>query len=137
MIKNSKARFGCARGEMRQRDLKFFRDLLTGRRQEILAEAGRAVGVMNGKAEASYADPSDRALLESDRSLLLRMKDRERKLLVKIDEAFSRLDDGSYGTCEECGGTIGVERLKARPVTTLCIACKSSQEERERQGIVR
>jgi DnaK suppressor protein len=63
---------------------------------------------------------------------LLRMRDRERKLLSKIDEAVARIQDGSYGLCEECGGAIGIERLKARPVTTLCIDCKSSQEAREK-----
>lgn len=119
---------------MRQRDLKFFRRLLEERRQEILAEAERAVGSMNGEGEEGYADPTDRASLESDRFFLLRMRDRERKLLAKIDEAFARLDDGSYGRCEECGAEIGLERLRARPVTTLCISCKSSQEARERQG---
>ena len=88
---------------------------------------------MNGKSEEALADPTDRASLESDRNFLLRMKDRERKLLAKIDEAFARIEDGSYGRCEECGLEIGLERLKARPVTTLCISCKSSQEARERQ----
>ena len=72
-------------------------------------------------------------MLESNRSLLLRMRDRERKLLGKIDEAFARIDDGTYGRCEECGGEIGTERLEARPVTTLCIECKSEQEEREKR----
>ena len=65
------------------------------------------------------------------------MRDRERKLLSKIDEAFARIDSGIYGRCEECDGHIGIERLKARPVTTLCIPCKSAQEARERQGSVR
>ena len=60
------------------------------------------------------------------------MRDRERKLLGKIDEAVARIEDGSYGRCEECGGEIGIERLKARPVTTFCIDCKSSQEAREK-----
>jgi RNA polymerase-binding transcription factor len=119
---------------MRQRDLKLFRRLLEERRQEILEEAGRAVGTMNNGSEEGYADPNDRATLESDRNFLLRMRDRERKLLGKIDEAFARIDDGSYGRCEECGGDIGIERLKARPVTTLCIACKSAQEAREQKG---
>ncbi|HVN63639.1 MAG TPA: RNA polymerase-binding protein DksA [Candidatus Binataceae bacterium] len=115
---------------MRQRDLKSFRKLLESRKQEILQEAERAVGTMNGD-EVPFADPTDRATLESDRNFLLRMKDRERKLLGKIDEAFDRIEDGSYGRCEECGGDIGIERLRARPVTTLCIVCKSDQEARE------
>ena len=118
---------------MRRRELELFRRLLEARRKEILFEAGRAVDSMNGKSEDALADPADRASLESDRNFLLRMKDRERKLLAKIDEAFARIEDGSYGRCEECGLEIGLERLKARPVTTLCISCKSSQEALERQ----
>jgi DnaK suppressor protein len=119
---------------MRQRDLKVFRRLLEERKRDILFEAERAVGTMNHPTEETLADPTDRASLESDRIFLLRMKDRERKLLGKIDEAFARLHDGSYGRCEECGVEIGIERLKARPVTTLCIQCKSEQEAREKQA---
>ena len=114
--------------------LKVFRKLLEERKRDILTEAERAVGSMNHPTEETLADPTDRASLESDRIFLLRMKDRERKLLGKIDEAFARLHDGSYGRCEECGGEIGVERLRARPVTTLCIQCKSEQEEREKHA---
>ncbi len=122
---------------MRQRELKLFRKLLEERQREILCEVERALGSMNSAAAETVADPTDRASLESDRNFLLRMRDRERKLLGKIDEAFARIDDGSYGRCEECGGEIGIERLKARPVTTLCITCKSAQEARERQGSIR
>ncbi len=122
---------------MRQRDLKLFRRLLEGRKRDILSEAERALGSMNQKSQEGYADPTDRASLESDRNLVLRMRDRERKLLTKIDEAFARIDSGIYGRCEECGEEIGLERLKARPVTTLCIACKSAQEARERLGSAR
>jgi RNA polymerase-binding transcription factor len=122
---------------MRQRELKFFRRLLEGRKREILDEADRALGSMNEKPGEAYADPTDRATLESDRALLLRMRDRERKLLTKINEAFSRIESGVYGRCEECGDEIGIERLKARPVTTLCIGCKSAQEARERVGSAR
>jgi len=122
---------------MRRRELELFRRLLEARKREILVEAGRAVGSMNDEFEETCADPTDRAALESDRNFLLRMRDRERKLLGKIDGAFARIDDGSYGRCEECGLEIGLERLKARPVTTLCIDCKSSQEARERQRLAR
>jgi RNA polymerase-binding transcription factor len=118
---------------MRQKDLKQFRKLLDDRKREILQEAERAVGTMN-ETEEAFADPTDRAALESDRTFLLRMRDRERKLLGKIDEAFERIDDGSYGRCDECGGEIGIERLKARPVTTYCIGCKSAQEAREQKS---
>jgi DnaK suppressor protein len=122
---------------MRQRDIKFFRHLLEVRKRDILSEAERALGSMNQKSEEAYADPTDRATLESDRNLVLRMRDRERKLLTKIDEAFARIESGSYGRCEECEEEIGLERLKARPVTTLCIGCKSAQEARERLGSAR
>jgi DnaK suppressor protein len=92
---------------------------------------------MRSPGEA-YADPTDRATLESDRALLLRMRDRERKLLTKINEAFAaESTSGVYGRCEECDDEIGIERLKARPVTTLCIGCKSAQEARERVGTAR
>jgi len=122
---------------VRRRELELFRRLLDARRREILIEASRAVGSMNDESEEICADPTDRATLESDRNFLLRMRDRERKLLGKIDEAFARIEDGSYGRCEECGREIGLERLRARPVTTLCIDCKSSQEARERQRLSR
>lgn len=118
---------------MRQRELDRFRRLLEGRRRDILTEAERALGSMNQETDEAFADPTDRATHESDRNLLLRIRDRERKLLSKIDEAFVRIDRGLYGRCDECGEEIGLARLKARPVTTLCINCKSAQEARERQ----
>jgi DnaK suppressor protein len=82
----------------------------------------------------NFPDPTDRASMESDRSFTLRIRDRERKLIAKIEEALRRLEDGSYGVCEECGEKIGAARLKARPVTTLCIDCKSVQEVAERKN---
>ncbi len=109
-----------------------FGNLLKDRRHELLEEAERTVGGMNTTAD-NFPDPTDRALLEGNRNLLLRIRDRERKLLAKIDEAIERIEDGSYGKCESCGGPIGVERLKARPVTTLCIECKESQEQDEKR----
>jgi DnaK suppressor protein len=119
---------------MRQRELEQFRRLLEGRRREILTEAERALGSMNKEPEDAFADPTDRATHESDRNLLLRIRDRERKLLSKIDDAVNRIDSGIYGRCEECGDEIGLARLRARPVTTLCITCKSAQEARERSS---
>jgi len=113
-------------------DADFFRRLLNERKQELLNEAGKTVDGMNG--DANFPDPTDRAALESDRNFTLRIRDRERKLIVKIDEALRRLEDGTYGVCEECGETIGMARLKARPVTTLCIDCKSAQEVGERKN---
>jgi len=116
---------------MKQRDLTTFKKLLHERRQELMTEA---VGTMHGMNEIeSFPDPTDRGSLEGNRNLTLRIRDRERKLLTKIDEALGRIEDGTYGICEECGGLIGVERLKARPMTTLCIECKSTQEAEERR----
>ena len=80
-----------------------------------------------------FADPADRASAESDKAFALRLRDRERQLLRKIEEAIGRIEEGRYGICEECGENISVARLKARPVTQLCIECKSKQEERESQ----
>ncbi|MEW6269659.1 MAG: RNA polymerase-binding protein DksA [Thermodesulfobacteriota bacterium] len=118
---------------MKPADLQFFRELLVARRAELLSEAGRTAQGMGDDAEG-FPDPTDRGVLESDRNLLLRIRDRERKLISKIDEALGRIGDGTFGLCEECGEEIAVERLKARPVTTLCIECKADQEERERVG---
>jgi DnaK suppressor protein len=117
---------------MRARELNSFRKLLDERRQELMTEASRTVDGM-GENREQFPDPTDRASLEGNRNLMLRIRDRERKLITKIDEALGRIDDGSYGKCEECGQDIGIERLRARPVTTLCIDCKSLQEAQERK----
>jgi DnaK suppressor protein len=117
---------------MNQRDLKLFRKLLGEKMSELLAEADRTVDGMTD-AKENFPDPTDRASLESNRNFTLRIRDRERKLIAKIKEALARIDDGSYGKCEDCGENIGIERLKARPVTTLCIDCKSLQEAEERK----
>jgi len=115
-----------------QRQLRSFRRLLTAHRQELLSEAERTVARMNNTAQ-NFADPTDRASLESDRNATLRMRDRERKLLAKIDLALERISEGTYGVCEECGDPISVDRLRARPVTTFCINCKAEQEAEERR----
>jgi DnaK suppressor protein len=118
---------------MRERDLKHFQILLHEKLDELLKEADRTVdGMTDAKAE-NFPDPTDRASLESNRNFTLRIRDRERKLIVKIKEALARIDDGSYGKCEECDENIGRERLEARPVTTLCFDCKSLQEVQERK----
>ena len=118
---------------MTPEELQDFRELLKTRRAELMGEAGRTANGMGDDAEG-YPDPTDRGSLESDRNLVLRIRDRERKLISKIDEALGRIADGSFGLCEECSEPIAVERLKARPVTTLCIECKAAQEERERMS---
>lgn len=130
-------RGGCyerssSRTTVNQRELKKFEELLHLRRHELLAEAERTVGGMSTGRE-DFPDPTDRASLESSRNAMLRVRDRERKLLTKIDEALGRIANGTYGLCQECGEPIAVDRLKARPVTTLCIECKADQEAQERR----
>lgn len=116
---------------MNQNDLDFFHEYLTDMLNEI-QEQGQATIEDMSEDSAAYADPADRASHESEQAFTLRLRDRERKLLKKIREALTRIEDGSYGSCEECGEDISIPRLKARPVTTLCINCKSKQEEEER-----
>ncbi len=118
---------------MRERELKHFQSLLREQLDELLREADRTVDVMTDAKAENFPDPTDRASLESNRNFTLRIRDRERKLISKIKEALVRIDDGSYGNCEECEEPIGRERLEARPVTTLCIDCKSLQEAQEKK----
>lgn len=108
-----------------------FKQQLLDKREEILNEAGRTLSDMTDQNE-NVPDPNDRATLESGRSFELRIRDRERKLLSKIEEALERVDEGEFGVCEDCGEEIGIKRLEARPVTTLCIECKTIQEKKER-----
>ena len=117
---------------MDHQNVEFFRSLLNERLQELRSEAGKTVEDMDD--DENFPDPTDRASMESNRNSVLRIRDRERKLIFKIQEALQRLDDGAYGICEQCGEEIGIERLKARPVTTLCISCKSDQEIEERKA---
>ena len=119
---------------MNKEKLDFFRELLKGRLEELIAEAEKtAAGMTNDKD--TFPDPTDRANLETDRNFLLRIRDRERKLILKIKDALARIEDGTFGICEECGDEISEERLKARPVTTLCIVCKTKAEEEEKKKI--
>ena len=97
-----------------------------------MQEVDRTVHHMKDEA-ANFPDPNDRATQESEFSLELRTRDRERKLIKKIDEALLSVDAGEYGFCESCGVEIGVRRLEARPTATLCIDCKTLDEIRERQ----
>jgi len=113
-----------------QREL--YRQLLLDEMKGLLSEADKTVHEMADDA-AHFPDPTDRATQESDRTFELRIRDRERKLVNKIKEALERLDDGTFGICEECGEEIGEGRLKARPVTTLCINCKMEAEEKEKR----
>jgi DnaK suppressor protein len=87
---------------------------------------------MRQDGNGDFPDPTDRASLESDRNFLLRIKDRERKLIMKVKEALDRIDNGTFGICESCGKPISEKRLMARPVTTQCIDCKTEEEKKER-----
>jgi len=111
--------------------LEEFRLLLLGWKQSLLKEAAGTVSGMSSEG-GGIPDPTDRAALECDRNFLLRIRDRERKLIQKIDEAMKRIEAGTFGKCESCGGEISEERLRVRPVTTLCIDCKTEEEVRER-----
>lgn len=113
--------------------IEFFRNLLQSRLDALLDEARATVSDL-AEGDENYADPTDRAAAESDRSFLLRIRDRERKLIQKIQEALVRVEEGTYGQCETCGEEIGEKRLEARPVTTQCIDCKTEAEKKERTG---
>jgi DnaK suppressor protein len=113
------------------KDLKQIRKMLQTKINELIAEAGKTVIDMAGQEE-KLPDLNDRASLESELNLEIRMRERERKLIVKMREAIDRIDSGIYGICDECGESIGVKRLMARPVTTFCIECKTREEKRQK-----
>lgn len=108
-----------------------FRAILRGWKQELMEEVDRTVHHMQDEA-ANFPDPNDRATQESEFAMELRARDRERKLIKKIEESMGNIDTGDYGYCEQCGVEIGVRRLEARPTASLCIDCKSLDEIRER-----
>ena len=117
---------------MRKRELDFFRKLLTRRLEELLMEAERTKDQVKETEEPS-PDPMDQASNGFDRDFLLRLRDRERKLMIKIKEALERIENGTFGICEECGEKISEKRLRARPMATLCIDCKHEQEASEKK----
>ncbi|MBP80497.1 MAG: RNA polymerase-binding protein DksA [Acidiferrobacteraceae bacterium] len=110
-----------------------FREILNAWKNELIDDTERTVMVMQDET-INLPDPNDRATQETDRSLELRTRDRERKLVKKINESLANLDTEDYGFCEECGVEIGIKRLEARPTATLCIDCKSLSEIREKQN---
>ena len=112
--------------------LDHFRGILSSWKRDLMEEVDRTMTHMKDEA-ANPPDPNDRATLESEFALELRTRDRERKLIRKIEEALSRIEDGSYGYCVETGEPIGVKRLEARPVATLCIEAQERRERREKQ----
>jgi len=116
---------------MKKKDLEYFNDLLTNRLQDLLNQADHTVSGMTAPKE-NFPDPTDRAALESDRNFMLRIRDRESKLIKKIKKALARIDNNTFGMCEKCGEEISIKRLKARPVTTQCIDCKTKEEAFEK-----
>ena len=126
--------YAAKKGEeyMNAKQRSHFRKILENLKGELSQEIDRTVHTMQDEATV-FADPNDRASQESDMALELRNRDRERKLIKKIDETIARIDANEYGYCESCGVEIGLKRLEARPTATLCIDCKTLDELRERQ----
>ena len=117
---------------MSNKQLGHFRNILSAWKGELIIEVDRTVHHMRDEA-ANFPDPNDRATQESEFGLELRTRDRERKLLRKIESALSRIDDASYGYCDETGEEIGLKRLEARPVATMCVEAQERRELAERQ----
>ncbi|OOV86243.1 MULTISPECIES: RNA polymerase-binding protein DksA [Oceanospirillales] len=117
---------------MNDEQLEHFRQILLKWKQELMEEVDRTVQHLQEDAN-NFADPADRATQEEEFSLELRTRDRERKLIKKINEALNDIDEGDYGYCESCGIEIGIRRLEARPTATLCVDCKTLAEIKERQ----
>ena len=118
---------------MKDFEIQNFRERLDKMRSELEGDSEETVQEMREENNL-YPDPSDRATSETEHINLLRIRDRERKLMSKIDEAIDRLSNGSFGICEECGEEIDIERLNIRPVTTFCIRCKETLEAQENKS---
>jgi DnaK suppressor protein len=116
---------------MKKKDIEYFRELLPERLEELLEHANDTVSGMIAPKD-NMPDPTDRASLEADRNFMLRIRDRENKLIKKIRKAMDRIENNTFGVCEKCGEDISLARLKARPVTTQCIGCKTKEETVER-----
>ena len=117
---------------MSKEQIKHFREILITWKNDLQKEVERTISHMQEDA-SNFPDPADRATQEEEFGLELRTRDRERKLLAKINEAIQRIDDGTYGYCEETGDEIGIKRLEARPVATLCLEAQERHELKERQ----
>ncbi len=114
----------------RERILQKIKQDLISQKESLLKEAEETLSAL--PSELNFPDMGDQATAETDRNFMLRLRDRERMLLKKIEETIERIENGPYGVCEECENEIGIKRLEARPVTTLCIDCKTREEEEER-----
>ena len=117
---------------MSAKQLAHFRTILETLKSELMSDIERTVHTMQDEATV-FADPNDRASQETDIAIELRNRDRERKLIKKIEDTITQIESGDYGYCTGCGVEIGIKRLEARPTATLCIDCKTLEEVRERQ----
>lgn len=117
---------------MSDRQVEHFTQILENWKTQLMVEVDRTVNHMQDEA-ANFPDPADRASQEEEFSLELRTRDRERKLIKKIEKTLARLEEGDYGFCDGCGVEIGIRRLEARPTATLCIDCKTLAEIKEKQ----
>jgi len=117
---------------MRKREVERYRVVLEEQLHSLVGQGSQAVHEMSEESPDELPDPSDRATVEEERNWSLRLRDRDRRLISKVEEALRRLDEGTFGLCTRCGKPIGAARLKARPVTDLCIACKTETEQAER-----
>lgn len=125
-----KAKKPTFRDIFRVKKLHEIRKKILRQRELLLAEAREALNALPG--QTVFPDMGDQATAETDRNFMLRLRSREQKLIKKIDEALDRIDNGTFGICDDCGMEINIKRLDARPVTTLCMECKTQQEEEER-----
>lgn len=116
---------------MKKKEVDFFKEQLNNLLEELLSQADETVSGMTSPKE-NFPDPTDRASLEADRNFMLRIRDRESKLILKVKKALARIETGTFGICESCGEDISFDRLKARPVTTQCIDCKTKEETLEK-----
>lgn len=119
--------------KLNEKDYEYFKKALLDQKTILLNEANKTVESELDVKEEELADTVDRSTVETERNFTLRLRDRERKLLKKVEDALDRLEKGDLGDCSQCGQRIGISRLKARPVATLCIDCKEEQEQRENQ----
>ena len=125
-----KAKKPTFRDIFRVKKLREIRKKILRQRELLLAEAKEALNALPG--QTVFPDMGDQATAETDRNFMLRLRSREQKLIKKIDDALDRIDNGTFGICDDCGMEINIKRLDARPVTTLCMECKTQQEEEER-----
>jgi DnaK suppressor protein len=117
---------------MNETDLKYFEEKLTEWKKDLMKEAGSTIEQSLNYKPTRQGDFGDLATIETDQNFLLRIRDRERKLIGKINRCLLQIKDGTYGLCESCGEEIDFKRLEARPVASLCISCKTEQEKNER-----